>query len=358
MNRLWVRLSIVFGLVLIISMSLAAVVMRLNYAYPGIPPPPEVVAYFKQIQQESLVPNPVMALGTLLAVAVVAGIVASRILAGPMSDLEEAATKIGRGKFDTRVEPRGSQEMIAVAAAFNEMAAQLEQSEALRKRMFSDIAHELRHPLHVLQGNLQAMLDGVYPIDEDEIERLIAQTHHLTVMVNDLGLLAQAEARQLPLHTQEVDIAALLKEVTAVYKPTSSARGIDLHVALLGTLPAAMQLDRARIRQAIQNLLENSLRHTGDGGKIAITAYQEASRLLIEVRDDGEGIASDQLPFVFDRLYRGDTARQRDRENTGLGLPISSALVEAHGGTITAESPGETMGSTFIISLPLKLTTS
>jgi signal transduction histidine kinase len=177
-------------------------------------------------------------------------------------------------------------------------------------------------------------------------------------MVNDLGLLAQAEARQLPLHTQEVDIAALLKEVTAVYKPTSSARGIDLHVALLGTLPAAMQLDRARIRQAIQNLLENSLRHTGDGGKIAITAYQEASRLLIEVRDDGEGIASDQLPFVFDRLYRGDTARQRDRENTGLGLPISSALVEAHGGTITAESPGETMGSTFIISLPLKLTTS
>ncbi|MFN2278516.1 MAG: HAMP domain-containing protein, partial [Candidatus Promineifilaceae bacterium] len=130
MNRLWVRLSIVFGLVLIISMSLAAVLMRLNYAYPGIPPPPEVVAYFKQIQQESLVPNPVMGIGILVAVAVIAGIVASRILAGPMSDLEEAATNIGRGKFNTRVEPHGSQEMIAVAAAFNEMAAQLEQSEA------------------------------------------------------------------------------------------------------------------------------------------------------------------------------------------------------------------------------------
>ena len=353
MNQLWVRLSIAFALVLIISMLLVALVVQLNYADPGVPPPPEVVAYFEEIRYERLVPNPFLALFIVSGIAIVAGVLVSRMLASPMSDLEEAAVDIGRGDLGTRVEPHGSQEMVAVATAFNDMAAQLEKAESLRRSLLADVAHELRHPLHVLQGNLQAMQDGVYPMNEEEFERLIAQTGHLTVMVNDLHVLAQAEARQLPLFSQEVDIAGLVKEVTAVYQPLAAARSIDLHVELLGTMPPAMMIDKARIRQAVQNLLENALRHTPDGGHIMVTVQQQDGRLLIVISDDGEGIAPDQLSLVFDRLYRGDPSRQRIGESTGLGLAISKAIVDAHGGTITAGSPGVDQGSTFTIILPL-----
>lgn len=353
MNQLWVRLSLAFALVLGVSILLVAVVVQLNYGVPGEPPPPEVVAYFEQVRYQRVVPNPFLAFAIVGGMAIIAGVLFSRMLASPMSELEEAAVDIGQGSLSTRVEPRGSQEMIAVAVAFNDMAAQLEQAESLRQSLLADVAHELRHPIHVLQGNLQAMQDGVYPVNDEEINCLIAQTRHLTIMVNDLHVLSQAEARQLPLHSQAVNIAGLVKEVAAVYQPLAAAREIDLYVELLGTMPPALVVDRARIRQALQNLLENSLRHTADGGQISITVKQQDGRLLISVIDDGEGIAPDQLPLVFDRLYRGDPSRQRFGESTGLGLAISKALVEAHSGTISAESPGVDQGSTFLITLPM-----
>jgi signal transduction histidine kinase len=350
-NQLWVRLSLAFALVLTISFLLIVIVFRLRYPDPPGPPPPEVVAYFEENERFSA--NPFLVSLIVGGIAIIAGVLVSRTLASPMSDLEEAAVDIGQGDLNTRVDPRGSQEMVAVATAFNDMAAQLEQAESMRQSLLADVAHELRHPIHVLQGNLQAMQDGVYPVNDEEINRLIAQTRHLTVMVNDLHVLAQAEARQLPLHIQEIDIAGLVKEVTAVYQPLAAAREIDLHVELLGTMPPALPVDKARIRQALQNLLENSLRHTADGGQISMTVQQQDGRLIIAVIDDGEGIAPDQLPLVFDRLYQGDPSRQRFGESTGLGLAISKALVEAHGGTITAESPGVDQGSTFLITLPM-----
>lgn len=353
MNQLWVRLSLAFAAVLTLSFLLIVLVFRLRYPEVAEPPPPEVVAYFEQIEYEQFSGNPFIVSVIVGGVAIIAGVLVSRTLASPMSNLEEAAVDIGQGDLNTRVEPHGSQEMVAVALAFNDMAAQLEQAESLRQSLLADVAHELRHPLHVLQGNLQAMQDGVYPMNDEEITRLIAQTRHLTVMVNDLHVLAQAEARQLPLQIQEVDIAGLVKEVTAVYQPLAATRDIELHVQLLGTMPPAVEIDRARIRQAVQNLLENALRHTPDGGQIRISVQQQDGRLLIEVSDNGEGIAPDQLPLVFDRLYRGDPSRQRIGESTGLGLAISKAIVEAHGGTIAAGSPGVDQGSTFAITLPL-----
>ena len=190
-------------------------------------------------------------------------------------------------------------------------------------------------------------------INDDEIERLMAQTRHLTVLVNDLHVLAQAEARQLPLSIQNVDIAGLVKEVAADYIPLARAREIDLHVQLLGTLPPAIAVDKARMRQAVQNLLDNALQHTPDGGQIRVTVKRETGFLQIQVQDDGDGIAPDQLTQVFDRLYRGDPSRQRQGSSTGLGLAISKALIEAHGGTIIAESRGQGQGSTFTIELPL-----
>jgi signal transduction histidine kinase len=233
------------------------------------------------------------------------------------------------------------------------MAAQLELAEQMRRRMLSDVAHELRHPLHVLQGNLQAMVDGIYPLSEEEVERLIIQTRHLTVLVNDLHILAQAEARQLPLNIRQVDIARLIKDVAAAYQPLADARSIDLHVELLGTVPAAIEVDQDRMRQALQNLMENALRHTPDGGHMRFEVEAAGDQLVIKVVDTGQGIAEDQLPLVFDRLYRGDQARARTAESTGLGLAIARAILEAHGGRITAYSEGPGYGSTFTIRLPL-----
>ncbi len=353
MNQLWVRLSLAFALVLAISFLLVALVVRLNYPQPAAPPPPEVQAYFVEIAFQPFVPNPFLAFAIVGGMAILAGMIVSRTLVSPMSDFEEAAADIGQGDLGARVVPRGSQEMIAVANAFNEMASQLEHAESLRQSMLADVAHELRHPLHVLQGNLQAMQDGVYPMNAEEIERLIAQTHHMTVMVSDLHVLAQAEAQQLPLQIQQVDIAALVKDVAAVYQPLSAAREIELRVQLLGTMPAVINVDRARIRQAIHNLLENALRHTPDGGQITLTVQRSAGHLIIEVSDNGEGIAAGHLPLVFDRLYRGDASRRRSEESTGLGLPISKTIVDAHGGRITAASPGPGQGSTFTITIPL-----
>ena len=353
MNQLWVRLSLAFAVVLIISSLLTGFIVQQNFANPDVPPPPEVIAYFQQLQTERVIPNPLLGLGVVGALAIIAGVIVSRWLASPMSALEEAANEIGQGELGTRIEPRGSQEMVAVASAFNDMAQQLERAESVRQGLLSDVAHELRHPLHVLQGNMQAMQDGIYPVNDEEIERRMTQTRHLTVMVHDLHVLAQAEAHRLPLHVQEVDIAGLVKEVAADYQPLAQARGIDMHVELLGTMPPTITVDRARIRQAVQNLLDNALRHTPDEGEITLTVQLQDGRLDIIVMDSGVGIAPNQLPLVFDRLYRGDLSRQREGGSTGLGLAISKALVDVHGGTITADSPGEGQGSTFTIELPL-----
>jgi signal transduction histidine kinase len=251
----------------------------------------------------------------------------------------------------------GSEELITVTQAFNQMAAQLEQAESLRRNMLADVAHELRHPLHVLQGNLQAILDEVYPLEKVEIGRLLDQTHHLTTLVKDLHELSQAEARQLPMHKETVDIAQLVKETAEPFQPIAKAHDIHLRVALLGTMPT-LTADPARIRQTLHNLLNNALQRTPAGGEILIEIQQQAANLRIVVEDNGDGIDPEMLPQVFERFYRTDVMRNDSRRpsgiGTGLGLTIAKAIVEAHGGRITAESDGLNKGSRFTILLPLR----
>ena len=354
MNRLWVRLSLAFTAVVIVSVLAIGVTIRITNAIvtdPVTAPPPEVEAYFKRLRSEQPLPGVTTMLGIVGIVAIGAGIWMSRRVTAPLAKLEEAAQAVGRQDFSRRVSLRGSQEMVAVATAFNEMAARLEQAEALRRNLLADVAHELRHPVHVLQGSLQAILDDVYPCNKEEIARLSGQTHHLTVLVNDLHILAQAEAHQLPLHKQITDLAALVKEIVAAFKPLVAAKNIGLRVELLGTMPE-LAVDRARLRQAIHNLLDNALRHTPEGGAITVSVEQIQDEVKVRIQDTGEGIAPDRLPYVFDRFYRTDQARSRDRGGAGLGLAIVKAIIEAHGGTVAVASPGEGQGSTFIMSLP------
>jgi signal transduction histidine kinase len=285
-------------------------------------------------------------------VAIGAGIWMSRSLTSPLAELEDAAQAIGERDLSRRIPAQGSQELVAVATAFNVMAEQLEQAETLRRHLLADVAHELRHPVHVLQGNLQAILDDVFPLNKEEIARLSDQTRHLTILVNDLHVLAQADAQQLPLKYSMVDIAALVKEAVASFKPLAAAKEVTVQVELLGTMPRAIKLDAARMRQAIHNLLDNGLRHTPSGGAITISVEQVQEGVQLRVKDTGAGIIPEQLPYIFERFYRTDKARDRGRGGTGLGLAIVKAIIEAHSGTIAVTSPGIGQGSTIVMTLP------
>ena len=195
------------------------------------------------------------------------------------------------------------------------------------------------------------MLDGVYPLEEEEIGRLLSQTKHLNTLVNDLHELAQAEARQLPLHPEEVALAELVKETTSLFQPTARAAEVNLQAILEGELPT-LELDRGRFKQVLSNLISNALQHTPAGGHIAVTLNTRPELVTIAVADDGNGIAAEDLPKIFDRFYRVDSARSRTGGNTGLGLAIVKAIVQAHDGEIDVISSGPGQGSVVTVSLP------
>jgi signal transduction histidine kinase len=357
MNRLWVRLSLAFAGVIIIVSLVAGLGFYMNardYLGAEAEAPPEVQAYFEQIRRDNRPFNALPAIIVVGAVAVGAGVWMSRSLSAPLREMEEAAGAIGRQELSTRLSPHGSQEMIAVSSAFNDMAAQLEEADSLRQNLLADVAHELRHPIHILQGNLQAMLDDVYPLNKEEIARLSDQARLLTALVDDLRILAQAEAHQLRLEKSATDMAALVKDAASGFKPLVAAKDIEMRVELLGAMPI-MEVDPGRMRQVLGNLLGNALLHTPDGGAITVCAEQKESTFLVSVTDSGSGIAAEDLPHVFDRFYRADPARSRDAGGSGLGLAIAQAIVAEHGGEITASSAGPGQGSTLIIYLPISL---
>ncbi len=284
------------------------------------------------------------------------GVLASRNLTAPLSRLAEAARAIGARDLSRRVEVTGSDEVREVAQAFNDMAATLEGAETLRRNLVADVAHELRTPLSVLQGNLRAMLDDVYPLDKAEISRLYDETRLLSRLVNDLHELAQAEAGQLRLNRQTTDLADLIQSTAAAFSPAAEAKGVILSTQIPPDMPLVLA-DPARLTQVLHNLLANALGHTPPGGTISLRAGREVgekSEVWLAVQDSGEGISSKDLPHVFDRFYRADPARSRATGGAGLGLAIVRAIVEAHGGQVSATSDGVPgHGSTLRVQLPL-----
>ena len=299
--------------------------------------------------------------GFLLTIAIVGGgigivfgVLMSRTLTAPLSRLAEGARAIGARNLTQRVEVKGSDEIVEVAQAFNEMAASLEQAEQLRRNLLADVAHELRTPLSVLQGNLRAMLDEVYALDKTEVAGLYEQTRLLSRLVNDLHELAQAEAKQLPLNLKETNLTQLIIATRDTFNPVAEAEGITIQTELPADLPS-VEVDEARLAQVLHNILGNGLRHTPSGGTITIQAESTTDTVSLSISDTGEGIPPEHLPHIFDRFYRTDRSRSRDRGGTGLGLAIARAIVEAHGGQIDVTSngvPGQ--GTTFTINLPLR----
>jgi two-component system OmpR family sensor kinase/two-component system sensor histidine kinase BaeS len=282
------------------------------------------------------------------------GVLASRNLTAPLSRLAEAAQAIGARDLSRRVEVGGSAEVREVAQAFNEMAAALEGAETLRRNLLADVAHELRTPLSVLQGNLRAILDDVYALEKGEVARLYDETRLLSRLVNDLHELAQAEAGHLALNRQPTQLAELVGSTASAFGAAADAKGVTLNWHIPPDLPPVMA-DSARLTQVLHNLLDNALRHTPAGGGIALRAGCDAGEVWLEVQDSGDGIAARDLPHVFDRFYRADPARSRATGGAGLGLAIVRAIVEAHGGRVSAASQGVPgQGSTFTLRLPVE----
>jgi len=290
------------------------------------------------------VPTILIGLAGLFALAMVGR--AIRGAAAPVGDLIEASGRIEEGDFRTRVPESGPREVRALARAFNEMSARLEETEQDRRSALADVSHELRTPLTVIQGNLEALLDGVYPADAEHLQLLLDETRILERLIDDLRTLTLAEAGSLVLHREPTDLGALLNDVAASYRSQADQAGINLTVTAAGDLPT-LDIDPARIREVVSNLLTNALRHTPRDGRIAVSAERAGDQAAITVHDTGSGIPEDQLARIFDRFYRSP-----DSPGSGLGLPIARSLVEAHGGTIGATSELG-IGTTIRVALPV-----
>jgi signal transduction histidine kinase len=272
----------------------------------------------------------------LLACAAAAAAVAVilRRLAGPVADIVSAADRIAHRDYRVRIaEPEVAPAWVRdTARAFNAMAGQLDAQDQARRHLMADIAHELRTPLAVLQGKLEGLIDGVYPRDNERLQGLLDDTRIFARIVEDLRTLATSESGALALAKEPTDIVALANDVVGSLGHEANERGVALTVSP-GPDVEPVSLDPVRIREVIVNLVTNALRYTPGGGRVAIEVAGLAHAVEVRVADTGPGIADAELPRIFDRFYKGS-----DSSGSGLGLTIARNLVEAHGGTIRAES--------------------
>jgi two-component system OmpR family sensor kinase/two-component system sensor histidine kinase BaeS len=345
-NQLFLRFASVFSLIAILALGgVAAGVYLLSQYFEGAG---EIAA---------MVWLGVCALA--LALPLLAGFIAVRGFRGiatPLADVMAAADRVADGDLSVRVvEPeRAPGDFRRLARSFNRMAGELERADQQRRNLTADVAHELRTPLHILQGNLEGIQDGVYEPTPEHIENMLNETHLLTHLVEDLQTLSLAESGQLALNLEPVDVLEILADVRTSFGAQAKAAGILLEIEKVQDDPLVIMADARRLDQVLSNLVVNALRHTPTGGKIClrVDAFKEGIR--IQVQDTGEGIPAEQLPYVFDRFWVADRSRSRvSGSGSGLGLAIARQLVQAHGGEISVQSRlGQ--GTTFAIQLPIE----
>ena len=277
--------------------------------------------------------------------AILLSIVFSKRLTNPIKGLTEAAVSIGEGKLASRVALSGTDELSRLSDAFNRMAHSLETQESLRKKLTSNIAHELRTPVSAVRGELEGMIDGLIPVDREHLQSLYAEIGRFGSIIEGIEELSQAEASSLSLRKQEFELQPFLKDITGRFSRAFRDRVITIELQCDNGLTA--NADPDRLSQIMINLLSNAVKATGNGGSILVKAAGTGTEVSIGIADNGSGIRKEDLPFIFERFYRGAEG------GLGLGLAIVKELVEAHGGRITATSEyGK--GATFTVSLPLK----
>ncbi len=249
----------------------------------------------------------------------------------PLGDLVDAAEKIESGDYSARVKPRGPRELRALSRAFNEMGERLERSEAERKRLLADVTHELRTPLTVMQGNIEALIDGLHQPDETRLRSLLDDTQVLSRLIDDLRTVSLADAGALTLHREPTEVTELIRDIVASFGTQAEAAAVALRADLDGDANAS--IDPVRVREVLTNVIANALRYTPRGGSVTVGVRPRDALVEVRVRDTGSGVAPDVLPHMFDRFTHAD-----DSPGAGLGLAIAKGLVVAHGGEIEATS--------------------
>ena len=313
--------------------------------------PPDVARHLDSAFNQSTVVSLAIAAVCAAAAALAVSWFIARRVTGTIRAIADASAAVAGGSLDTRVPGAGEDELGTLACGFNEMAARLEQTEQRRRALFSDVAHELRTPLATIDGYLQAVSDGVMQPDERVLGSVRSEVARLTRLVDDLQKVSRAEERQLDLHLASVAPQTLVEAARAAAAPSYADKGVRLTVeADAGLTP--VQVDPDRLAEVLVNLLENALRHTSSGGAVTLSAHSNDGGVELAVSDSGEGIAQEHLTRVFERFYRADQARDRAHGGSGIGLAITKAIVEGHGGRISAESAGRGRGATLRVTLP------
>jgi two-component system sensor histidine kinase BaeS len=288
------------------------------------------------------------AIGAALIALILGGILAYT-MTHSLRELTVATRLLAKGELGHQVKVRSRDELGELATSFNQMSAELAHANDLRRRMTADIAHDLRTPLSVIMGYTEALSDGKLNASPEMYTVMHTEALHLSHLIDDLKTLSLADAGELPLMPQTIGSGELLKRTASAHQVEAEKKNIQLSVDIAPDLPP-IQVDVERMAQVLGNLVSNALRYTPAGGGIDLSASAQNGSVFLRVADTGTGIAPEDLPFVFERSFRGDKARTQPNGETGLGLAIAKSLVEAQGGTIEVEStPGQ--GTAFTIRL-------
>jgi two-component system sensor histidine kinase BaeS len=275
-------------------------------------------------------------------IAVLASLLVSRRLTRPLKRLVDQTRAIRRGELEMRTEITSSDEIGRLSHAFNEMADDLQFQESLRRKLIANVAHELRTPLAAMTAELEAMMDGVLPLDMGRVRSLNEETGRLRVMLDGIDDLTQAQASSLNLSPRQISLQEFLKNIVERFSIQARENGVTLDVT---EREVTVYADPDRLSQIIINLLNNAIRAVPEGGNVRLDYGREADGVFIEIIDNGTGIAADELPHIFERFYSGPGG------GLGLGLTIVKELVDAHGGEISIHSdPG--VGTRVRIALP------
>jgi two-component system sensor histidine kinase BaeS len=359
-RRLSTRLLLAQGIVLVASILTAALVAAIvgpslfhkHLLESGHAPNTPELKHIEDAYQTASV----ISLGVALLIALTCALAVTWYLTTrlqrPLEDLTEAAQHMSAGQFSARVHVGDAgPELNSLGEAFNAMAERLESVEDTRRRLLSDLGHEMRTPVATLGAYLDGLEDGVVAWGSDPAGVMRQQTERLRRLADDIQDVSRAEEGRLDLEPETRSVAEVLRAAAQSSGAAFADKGIALRVE-----PAdpslAVSVDPERFAQVLANLLNNARRHTPAGGAVTLAATRVADGVAFTVNDTGDGITPDQLPHVFERFYRGDHARDRERQGSGIGLTISRAIVTAHGGTLTASSPGLGGGSTFTAVLP------
>ena len=284
--------------------------------------------------------------------AILVSLFVSHRVVTPIRQMMRASRHIAGGHYNERVQVISEDELGQLARSFNQMAVSLEQTEAMRRELIGNVAHELRTPLSTIKGYMEGLMDGVLPPKPTTYQQVYREADRLQRLVSDLQELSRVEAGAFELECRPVNLAELIRHTAARLRPQFEEKRVNLNLDLSSDLPQ-IQADEDRINQVLINLIGNALQYTPTGGMVTVTAEKHPSELWVTITDTGIGISAKHLPHLFTRFYRVDKSRSRAGGGSGIGLTITKHLIEAHGGRIWVESDGIDRGTTFNLALPV-----